>query len=174
MNTTKRNTFFLCILAASFTLFTACSRVPVQTEFTITQLESLPEGSWQGEVSFPDWKGYVDDTLAMNSMYSFDGAPDQGKMYLTVDENVESYDLFLNNEKIDTSHMKNGVYELDYSEAAVSGTNTIQVTNIVPDDLEQAVNICIPYPSVIDGSPAEAGIHEAPLRMISSIIMMLI
>ena len=170
MSSTKRNTFFLSLLTASFILFTACSRSPVQTEFTVTQLESIPEGSWQGQVSFPDWKGYVDDTLAMNSMYSFDGAPDQGKMYLSVDKKVESYDLFLNNEKIDTTHMINGIFELDFSEAAVSGTNTIQITNIVPGDLEEAVNICVPYPTVTDGTLAEAGIDEAPLKMISNII----
>ena len=31
---------------------------------------SLGQGSWQGEPVFPDWKGYVDDTLAMNHMYT--------------------------------------------------------------------------------------------------------
>ena len=42
-------------------------------------------------------------------MYSFNGASQQGKLYLTVDEKVESYDLFVNNQKIETREMKNGI-----------------------------------------------------------------
>ena len=35
-------------------------------------------GGWQGEPVFPNWKGYVDDTLAMNHMYTFVGYAGQG------------------------------------------------------------------------------------------------
>ena len=55
-----------------------------ETEYAdtgITGEESLPEGDWQAEISFPDWQGRVDDTLAMNSMYSFFGYAGQGTLY---------------------------------------------------------------------------------------------
>ena len=73
---------------------------------TISKLDNMITGTWQAEVKFPDWKGYIDNTLAMNSMYSFDGFKDQGKIYFTINEEVESFDLFINNKKIDTSNMK--------------------------------------------------------------------
>ena len=170
METMKKHLFIFFVLTLFLLIWTGCGRAPIQTEFTITQLESLPESSFQGDVSFPDWKGYVDDTLAMNSLYSFDGAESQGVMYLTVDEKVESFDLFFNNKKIVTDQLKNGIYEIDFSADAINGINTVQVTNIVPEDLERAVRICIPYPIVISGTLAEAGIDEAPLNMISDII----
>lgn len=34
---------------------------------------AVPENQWQKTAAFPDWKGYTDDTLAMNSH----GLPDQ-------------------------------------------------------------------------------------------------
>ena len=37
-------------------------------------------GGWQGEPVFPNWKGYVDDTLAMNHMYTFVGYAGQGTL----------------------------------------------------------------------------------------------
>ena len=137
---------------------------------TVTEVETAIEGSWQGQPVFPDRKGYVDDSLAMNSMYSFDGFEDQGSMYVTVVPEVESFDLFINNEKIDTSKMKAGSYEVDFSAVSVNGNNTVQVTNIVPSDLEAAVTVSIPYPTVIDGTLEEVGLDPKPLEMISRII----
>ena len=116
------------------------------------KLDEIVTGTWQSEVKFPDWKGWVDNTLAMNSMYSFDGYKDQGVLYLTVDEKVESFDLFVNNTRVDSSKMKNGVYEVDYSKVAVDGMNTIQVSNIKPSDLKEAITLNVPYPTVISGS----------------------
>ena len=134
------------------------------------RMDAPAEGSWQGEVVFPDRKGYVDDTLAMNSMFSFTGFEDQGTMYVTVDEGVESFDLFINNVKADTKNMKAGTYEIDYSGISVNGTNTVQVTNIVPSDLDGAVTLDIPYPTVISGTLEEVGIDKEPLDMIGRII----
>ena len=124
----------------------------------ISKLNNMIEGTWQAEVKFPDWKGYIDDTLAMNSMYSFDGFKDQGKIYFTIGENVESFDLSINNKIINTSNMKNGIYEIDISKIAKNNTNTIQVCNIVPNNLEEAITVNIPYPTVIDGTLKETRI----------------
>ncbi|MCR4712725.1 MAG: serine hydrolase, partial [Clostridia bacterium] len=139
-------------------------------EVTVMSVTSLPEGSWQGQVEFPDRKGYVDDTLAMNSMYSFRGYEDQGILYLTVGEGVQSFDLFINNRRIDTGTFTAGTFAVDYAAVAVNGINTIQVTHIVPQDLAKAVTVSIPYPTVIAGTPAEVGIDEAPLKAIDRII----
>ena len=134
------------------------------------KLDEIVTGTWQSEVKFPDWKGWVDNTLAMNSMYSFDGYKDQGVLYLTVDEKVESFDLFVNNTRVDSSKMKNGVYEVDYSKVAVDGMNTIQVSNIKPSDLKEAITLNVPYPTVISGSLKDAGINDESIKLISEIV----
>ena len=134
------------------------------------KLDEIVTGTWQSEVKFPDWKGWVDNTLALNSMYSFDGYKDQGVLYLTVDEKVESFDLFVNNTRVDSSKMKNGVYEVDYSKVAVDGMNTIQVSNIKPSDLKEAITLNVPYPTVISGSLKDAGINDESIKLISEIV----
>ena len=140
------------------------------SKVTVTKLEAPQEGGWQGQPIFPDRKGYVDDSLAMNSMYSFDGFEDQGKIYVDVNEKVEGFDLFINNTKVDTTDMKAGSYELDFSGISVNGKNTLQVTNILPTDLTEAVTVSVPYPTVIEGSLEEVGIDAEPLEMVSKII----
>ena len=109
----------------------------------IKKLDKLPNGTWQSEGKFPDWKGYVDDTLAMNSMYSFDGAEDQGEVYVAVNKKVKKFDLFINNKKINTRNMKNGIYKIDISGISENGSNTIEVTNIKPS-IYSAITVNIP------------------------------
>ena len=111
----------------------------------VSKLDEPVAGTWQSEVVFPDWKGYVDDTLAMNSMYSFDGFRDQGTIYLTVGEGVKSFDLFVNNSKVNTQDMTDGVFELDISRVTVNGANTVQICNIQPADLTEAITLNVPY-----------------------------
>ena len=137
---------------------------------TASKIDAIADGTWQAEVVFPDWKGYVNDTLAMNSMYSFDSFKDQGKLYLTVNEDVESFCLFVNNTKIDTEEMLDGIFEVDISKITVNGINTVQVSNIMPAGLTEAIKVNIPYPSVIDGTPEEVGMSSEPFELISDII----
>jgi CubicO group peptidase (beta-lactamase class C family) len=136
----------------------------------VKKLDDMVEGTWQSEVKFPDWKGWVDNTLAMNSMYSFDGYKGQGKLYLTIDKDVQSFDLFINNSKVNTVEMKSGVYELDYSRIAVDGMNTIQVSNIKPSDLKEAITLNVPYPTVVEGSVRDSGINNESFKLIDEII----
>lgn len=137
---------------------------------TVSKLDALADGTWQAEVVVPDWKGYVDDTLAMNSMYSFDGFKDQGKIYLTVGEGVESFCLFVNNKKINTADMTDGVFEVDISKIAVNGMNTLQVSNIMPGDLTGAITVNVPYPTVIDGTLADVGLSKQPFDLIGELV----
>ena len=134
------------------------------------KIEKIPSGTWQGEISFPDWKGYVDDTLAMNSTYSFEGMKDQGRMYLNIQEEVESFDLFINNHKLDTDRAESGVFEIDISKLTKNGTNTIQVSNIISNNKNAKVTVYIPYSEVIDGTLEEVGLSKKPFELISKII----
>ena len=74
------------VLAAVLSLSLACPAFAAGG----AQPVALPDQDWQGAVTFPDWKGYVDDTLAMNSLYSFTCFRDQGELYVTPAEGVTS------------------------------------------------------------------------------------
>lgn len=132
---------------------------------------SLPDAQWQITASFPDWKGYTDDTLAMNSLISFTGFRDQGELYVSVASGVTSFRMFVNNEEVSTSSMQAGkTYQLDISNVAVDGTNTVQVTNILPAGLSKAVTVYAPYPTVIKGAPADVGMDDSTLNIINDFI----
>ena len=98
----------------------------------ITKQEALPEQAWQKTAAFPDWKGYTDDTLAMNSMLSFRHYRGQGILWLSVSEEVERFALYVNGARFDTSAITPGVWSVDISGATVDGVNTLQVSNILP------------------------------------------
>ena len=135
------------------------------SEVSIKKLSELPSGTWQAEVSFPDWKGYIDDTLAMNSMYSFDGFEDQGKLYFVVPASVNSYELFINNKPIDSDRIKDGIYEIDFSKISKNGTNTIQVSNILFDNnFEDTIKVYIPFAEVIESTLEEVGLRKEPFE----------
>lgn len=130
-----------------------------------------PQQGWQAQVTFPDWAGYVDDTLAVNSLYSFDGYADQGELYVTLASGVTSLRLFVNNAEVDTSAMKGGsTYKVDISDLTVNGTNTVHVSAITPSTLEGAVTVSIPYPTVITGLPSDVGMDEGVLGIIDDFI----
>ena len=146
------------------------SQEDVSQEYTLTAIESLPEGQFQAERAFPDQNGYVDNTLAMNSMYSFEAFSGHGFLYFDVAKEIERFELFVNNHEVDTSGITPGFYELDISELAVNGTNTIQVSGVIANDPNGKVTVKIPYPTVIDGTLADVGIDEEPLKLIDAIV----
>ena len=133
----------------------------------IEKAEVLPEAGWQKKAVFPDAWGYTDDTLAMNSMISFLGYHGQGYMYLDVAENVTAFTLYVNGQEYDTSFMRNGLYCIDFSDAARDGKNALQVSNILPHDAIGAVTVYIPYPVILPGSIEDAGIRPETLQEIS-------
>lgn len=141
-----------------------------ETAYSLTKTESIPDGGWQAERTFPDQAGHVDSTLAMNSMYSFTGFSGQGKIYFEITDGVESFDLFVNNHAIDTADCVSGAYELDIADIALNGTNTIQLTNIESAKPDNKITVKIPYPTVIEGSLSEVGIDEKPLELIDKIV----
>ena len=64
-------------------------------------------GGWQGEPVFPNWKG-LDDTLAMNHMYTFVGYAGQGTLCVEPEAGVTGFNLFVNNRQINTAAMAAG------------------------------------------------------------------
>ena len=134
-----------------------------------TRIDALPEQGWQRTAVFPDRKGYTDDTLAMNSRVSFQGFHGQGCLWLEVADEVEGFALYVNSEKLDTSGMGGGVWSVDISGAAVNGVNTVQISNILPLGLKEAVKVYIPYPVVLEGDGLE-GIRPEALKLVEDII----
>ena len=56
---------------------------------------------------FPNWKG-LDDTLAMNHMYTFVGYAGQGTLCVEPEAGVTGFNLFVNNRQINTAAMAAG------------------------------------------------------------------
>ncbi len=153
------------VLAAVLSLSLACPAFAASG----TQSVTLPDQDWQGAVTFPDWKGYVDDTLAMNSLYSFTGFRGQGTLYVNPAEGVTGFRLFVNNAEVDTSDMRAGrTWKVDISGLTVDGTNTIQVSAITPSTLTVTVNV--PYPTLISGDPEDVGMDADTISLISDLI----
>ena len=133
-----------------------------EKQISIEKIDKLPDGQFQAEVIFPDYLGEVDDTLAMNSMYSFEAYEDQGDFYLI--SKADEFDLYINSYKLDTSSIeKDSVYHIDFDEYALNGKNTIQVNT------DENVEIYIPYPVVLEAE-ADEGFNKDALKLISDII----
>lgn len=167
--------FIIFLLLLSFF---GCGRKQEKTEIieeetsviTYEEIASLPEASWQVSASFPDRRGNIDDTLAMNSILSFDGYADQGELYLCIDEGVDAFDLYINSFKCDGVFEKGKIYRIDYSKAAKNGRNNLQVSSIEPESNVHAVRVCVPYPTIIEGNPQEEGFRKESFDLISDII----
>ena len=133
--------------------------------------DEMPQAGTLPQVDFPDWKGYADDTLAMNSMYSFYGCHGQGAIYVSVSGEVESFRMYVNNTPIATEQMEGGsTYKIDLTGCALDRMNTLQVTNISPAGLQKAVSVSITYPEVLEGTLEEAGIDPKTIGLISDLI----
>ena len=167
MKKTLANWISLACIPAMI-MFCSCAKAAEKSAGLIP-IASVPEGTWQGDKTFPDQAGSMYSSLAMNSMYSFDFHEGQGSLYLEAEEGIESFDLFVNNREVNTGGIAGGSYELDLSKLAVNGTNTIQVTNITPED--KKITVKIPYPIVISGTLSEAGINEEAMKLIEDIIV---
>ncbi len=129
---------------------------------------TLPAQDWQMDRNFP--KG-TDDTLAINSIHSFDGYRDQGEIYVTLDPRVESFRLFVNNVEIGTKGMEAGkTYVVDIADIAVDGTNSVQVSNIAPVGINGIVNVKAGYPSVIEGIPEDVGMDSSTLEALGDML----
>jgi len=64
-----------------------------------------------------------------------------------------------------------GIFSADISEAAKDGVNTLQISNILPLGLENAVTVYIPYPEVLPGNGETGGIHPLALKLVEDLIV---
>ena len=157
-------------LSAVILFFCFCPFCRAETSLiTVRQANGIPSWGWQKTASFPDWKGYTDDTLAMNSMISFRGYHGQGQLFLQVSEEVESFCLYVNGIKADLYGM-GGILCVDMAGAAQDGINTLQVSNILPLGLKDAVTVYIPYPEVLPAEGETGGIHPLALKLVEDLI----
>ena len=125
-------------------------------------------GGWQGEPGFPNWKG-LDDTLAMNHMYTFVGYTGQGTLCVEPEAGVTGFNLFVNNRQINTAAMAaGGVWNVDISGQTINGRNTIQVGGIRPRG--KKVTVRVGYPTVQEGSLQDVGIDRDALELLEQII----
>lgn len=125
-------------------------------------------GGWQGEPVFPNWKG-LDDTLAMNHMYTFVGYAGQGTLCVEPESGVTGFNLFVNNRQINTAAMAaGGVWNVDISGQTINGRNTIQVGGIRPRGKQ--VTVRVGYPTVQEGSLQDVGIDHDALELLEQII----
>lgn len=139
------------------------------TNVKVSQLSGLPGGQWQAQPVFPDWAGYVDDTLALNSMFTFQHYSGQGTLYVAPEAGVASFALFVNNKPINTAQMAGGgVYAVDISGCTLNGDNTIQVSAVQPAG--KTVQVSIPYPVVIEGTPEQVGLDRDVLEALEQLI----
>lgn len=140
----------------------------VYLDFLISTAE-VPAGEFQLDVAFPNWQEKPSATDAINHRVGFFGYAGQGELYLTPEEGVESFSLYINDKRVPTEELAaGGTYRIDFSAIAENGENTIQMSGITPETA--AVAVKIPYPVVIDGTPAEAGIAQESLDLIDRII----
>ena len=148
---------------------------------SVSEIQELPDYGWQLAVSFPDWKGSPDNSLAMNSVAGFESRHGQGRLYVAPSEGITSFSLYINEVPVDTSGMEAGkVYEVDYSAIAPDGMSSVQVTDILPiasgenaagkNASEEKVSIYAAYPEVLPGTLEEAGISEDAAGLVSDII----
>ena len=139
------------------------------TNVKVSQLSGLPGGQWQAQPVFPAWAGYVDDTLALNSMFTFQHYSGQGTLYVAPEAGVASFALFVNNKPINTAQMAGGgVYAVDISGCTLNGDNTIQVSAVQPAG--KTVQVSIPYPVVSEGTPEQVGLDRDVLEALEQLI----
>ena len=136
---------------------------------SLTPVREIPDGAWQKRAVFPDWQGYTDDTLAMNSTLSFQGYHGQGTLYLSLQGTPVSFTMYVNGLRVDTSLLpEHTVYALDCAPVMRNRTNTVQIANITP--LGATVELLVPFPTVLDGDMVTEGLHPETLELISDII----
>ena len=130
--------------------------------------EKLPS-QWQLDVSFPDWMNNTN--FSANNALSFCSFHGQGKAIVTVSENCSSFSLYINDSRVATKSLAGGkTYEIDISKYTKDGLNVLQVSDILPAGLKNAVRVCVGYPVVEGGALSESNISKSAVELIDKII----
>lgn len=159
------NKIFKLMIILSFT-FICSSCFETKNANSIKYEEVTQLGDMQVDITFP--LKSLDSSLALNNIKSFKGYKAQGEIFISV-ENVETFDLFINGNKLDNSNFdKNKIYKIDISDYTLNGTNTLQVSNISPNDAK--INIKVSYPHVIEADAEFVGFSPDKLNILDLII----
>ncbi len=125
--------------------------------------------NWQVDASFPDWISNAN--FSANNALSFRFFRGQGTVRLSVSEACTSFSFYINDHRVNTKKLApGGIYDVDISAFTKDGLNTLQVSDIQPSDVRNAVRVQIPYPVVKDASLASSGISASAIKLIDSII----
>ena len=158
------------LLAAVVMLLPLC--VPATAKSAVTSAPALaaaniPARQWQLDVTFPDWKGSINTSFAVNNRIGFYSYASQGVLYLQPDQDCSSFALYINGTRISTKNAVPGTsYKLNISSLTVNGLNSLQVSKIK----KGTVRVCIAYPTVKSGKPADVGLSQNALDAIDRII----
>ena len=158
-------------IAIFFTLAINFSILFSEEIFKIEESALPQEASWQCELTFPDRKEEIDDSLALNNLYAFDFFHGQGELYIQVGNAVQSLSIFINKENVNAANFKAGkTYKIDFSKVARDGKNIFQAATIKSKNKNDGIKVFIPYPVLLDGSLSKSGIDQDALNLISEII----
>ncbi len=128
---------------------------------------AIPSRQWQLDVTFPDWKGSINTSFAVNNRIGFYGYAGQGTLYLQPDSDCSSFALYVNGTRVSTKKAVPGTaYKLNISSLSVNGLNSLQVSKVK----QGTVRVCVPYPTVKSGTPADVGLSQHALDTIDRII----
>lgn len=127
---------------------------------------------WQLDESFPDW--IKSSNFTANNIRRFDFYRGQGSMILTLSPECRSFSLYINDKKVPLSGLKAGSYQIDISKFTRNGINTLQVSDVLPHGIKNAVQVQIPYPELkgkgSDSDLKNSGISRTAFKIIEKII----
>lgn len=158
---------FLCVL------FSGCSstdKIESKEESSFFEYET-DETEIKKTVTFPDWLGEVDNSLAMNSLYNFKSWKGQGTVRLNISDKVKSFKLFVNNHSIPSDKLR-GYCTVDVSQYTENGESTLQICEIKPESAKDAIQVQFDYPVVVDSKSSlkDSGINPLAFDYIEKII----
>ena len=158
------------MLAAVLLLLSCCVTTTAKSAATDTAAlaaSKIPSWQWQLDVTFPDWKGSINTSFAVNNRIGFYCYAGQGVLYLQPDKNCGAFSLYVNGTRVSTKNAVPGTsYKLNISALTVNGLNTLQVSNIK----KGTVRVCVPYPTVMKGKLKDVGLSKYALQTIDRII----
>ena len=161
---------FLFLLLFLGSLFGASCTTPAP-DATSAPAFTIDSAQWQRDVRFPNWITTV-NTSASN-IVPFQFYHGQGTLYVTLERGCTSCSLYVNNRKVKISKkalQSGGTLSVDIAPYTKDGTNTLQVCDIVPKGMKNAVRVCVPYPVVKKGTLKDSGLSKASLSLIDALI----
>ena len=98
------------MLAAVLLLLSCCvaATASAATDTAALVASKIPSRQWQFDVTFPDWKGSINTSFAVNNRIGFFGYAGQGVLYLQPDKNCGAFSLFVNGTRVSTESAEPG------------------------------------------------------------------